>query len=65
MDGKTFDLIHDEVDGVEVAVTSFPSAYVIARPGVNGQLPPSSPIQSEAQERNGHLVEQVNVLPEA
>ena len=65
MDGKALDPIRDGADGIEVAITSFPAAYVIARPEVNGQLPPSSPIQDKAQERNGHLVEQVNVLPEA
>lgn len=65
MDGKALDPIHDGMDGVQVATTPFPAAYVIARPEVNGQLLPSSPIQDQTQERNGHLVEQVNVLPEA
>lgn len=64
MDGETLDPACVVLDGTEVATTC-PAAQVIARPEVNGQSPPSCSIQDQTQERNGHLVEYVDVLPEA
>ena len=63
MDGKTFNPVRDVLDGIKVAITTCPAAQIIARPEVNVQLP-SGPIQYQTQERDGHLVDYVDVLPE-
>ena len=64
MDGEALDPVRDGLDGPQVGSTARPGAQIIARLEVDRQSPPSGPIQAQTQEREGHLVEYVDVLPE-
>jgi len=65
VDGEAPDPVRDGLNGPEVGFTARPAPQIIARLEVNRQSSSSGPIQAQTQEREGHLVDYVDVLPKA